>query len=230
MAQWLELETTDGTMPVYKAEPGTGRVRGTVVVLMEAFGLTEHILDVCDRLADAGWCALAPDLYHRTAPGQTFDEARLQEALRHFQTVTADTVLTDWDALSAEWSAEPAGSVAVIGFCMGGRWSFVTACERGSQLFVACSFYGGGIERELDRCERLTVPVRLIYGSEDGLIPITARELTAAALTAVNADYQLSIYPAGHGFMCPQRDSYAAELAPTAWSELLAFLETERGR
>lgn len=222
MSEWLTLQTPDGPMTAYAA--GGPDAHGTVVVLMEAFGVTPHITEVCDRLAAAGWRALAPDLYHRTAPGQVFDESQMEEVMRHYGAVTTEGFLMDWDALSAELRP-PA---AVIGFCMGGRWAFVAACERGAQLFGAVSFYGGGIEHELERCQRLRIPVRLIYGEEDGLIPAEARSATERALQQAGANYRVSLYPAGHGFMCPQRDSYAADSAREAWEELINFLESLR--
>src|SRR5690606_36127032 len=139
MNRWLEIATADGNMSVYEALPARPDGR-TVVVLMEAFGLTEHIREVCERFAAAGWRALAPDLYHRTAPRQAFDEQRIDEALQHYAAVTAETVLADWDALAGELS----GQTALTGFCMGGRWAFVVACERSAQLIAASSFYGAG--------------------------------------------------------------------------------------
>lgn len=235
MARWLEIPTPAGPMAVYEASPSdadadAARSAATVVVLMEAFGLSEHIVDICDRLAAAGWRAVAPDLYHRTAPRQVFDAEHLDEALQHYGAVSAETVLADWDALAAADVVSGNAGVAVIGFCMGGHWAFVVACERSSALFASCSFYGAGIERELDRCSRLDVPVRLIYGAEDTLISASSREATEAALAAADVAYRISVYPAGHGFMCAERSSYAPRAAAEAWDELVTFLDCSQQR
>lgn len=224
MALWREVETAEGPMAVYEVAPA-GPVRGMAIVLMEAFGLTQHIHDVCRRLADRGWRAMAPDLYHRTAPGRIFTEADMEEVMQHYRELTPERFLVDWDALASEFN----GPVVSIGFCMGGRLSFIAACERAEQLSGAICCYGGGIERELDRLSDSVAPLQLIYGENDNLVPAQAREAAIQALDKAHCDYRVSVYPAGHGFLCPQRDSYDPASAEVAWGVIDEFMKGARG-
>ena len=121
------LDTTDGPMDAIVAHPD-GPPRGGVVVLQEAFGLTDHIADICERLAAQGWLAVAPALYHRTgAPVLAYDE--MDQVAPHFLAVTAEHLDTDLQAAldvldRAGIAPEQRG---VVGFCMGGTIAFWAA-------------------------------------------------------------------------------------------------------
>ncbi len=208
---------------IYRAQPAA-TPRAAVIVLMEAFGLTAHMRDICQRLADEGYLALAPDLYHRQGDGLEFDMASIDAALACYRALRIDEVLVDIDTVLRE---VPRGlNVGAVGFCMGGMLAFVAACERGGRLAGASCFYGGGIEHQLDRLERLQIPLQLHYAAQDAFIPAQAVAATCAGLQACGADYELRGYPrTGHGFMCSQRDGYEPWAAVQAWKGLLGFLQ-----
>ncbi|HLG91486.1 MAG TPA: dienelactone hydrolase family protein, partial [Acidimicrobiales bacterium] len=119
--QTVTLATPDGDMALYEAVPDP-RGRAAVIVIQEAFGVNDHIEDVCRRLADAGYHAVAPHLFHRSGGG-TVPYDRLEEVMKHLGELSDDGMLVDFDATlahlrSAGWADSAIGAV---GFCMGGR-------------------------------------------------------------------------------------------------------------
>src|SRR5437763_2094688 len=137
----IELHTPDGHMPVYEARPDDAR--GAVIVIQEAFGVNEHIEDVTRRVADAGWHGVAPHVFHR-AGGGTVPYGDLAAVVSKLEGLTDDAFLMDIDAClehlgRAGWED---GRIGAVGFCMGGRVSFLVAARRARG--AAGGFSGGG--------------------------------------------------------------------------------------
>ena len=134
------------TTPLTVVRPD-GDARGGVIVIQEAFGVTDHIVDVCNRLASAGWVAVAPHLFHRQDGVTVLDYSDMDSAMAAIGELAADEVDSDVDAAAsalAEVGFEPS-SIAIVGFCMGGTVAFQTAVRR--HLGAAATFYGGGITK-----------------------------------------------------------------------------------
>src|ERR1700694_1772188 len=106
--------------PLTVQSPG-GTARGGIVVVQEAFGVNDHIEDVCRRFAGEGWLAVAPHLFHRTGDPQ-LGYGNIDEVMPPMQALTAKGVLADLDAASArlEEAGFPPPNQGVVGFCMGG--------------------------------------------------------------------------------------------------------------
>src|SRR3954453_10486288 len=103
-----------------------GDRKGGVVVFQEAFGVNEHIEDICRRLADAGWFAVAPHLFHRSGdPKLGYDD--MSQVMPHMQALTAEGVLADVDAAIDHLTGAgiPPGRIGIVGFCMGGTVALV---------------------------------------------------------------------------------------------------------
>jgi dienelactone hydrolase len=140
----VTLETTDGPMRAYVARPA--EPRGAVIVVQEAFGVNGHIEDVTRRLADAGYYAIAPDLFHRSGTGCVVEYGDFTKVMELFKDVSGDeSILTDIEG--ALGHLHDAGfsdrSIGIVGFCFGGRVSFLVALRYA--LGAAVGFYGGGI-------------------------------------------------------------------------------------
>jgi carboxymethylenebutenolidase len=214
----------------------TGAARGAVIVVQEAFGVNEHIEDVCRRLADAGWLAIAPHLFHRTGDPQLgYDDFSL--VAPHFSAVTAETIFDDVDVALAHAAAagfEP-GRIGVVGFCMGGTIALATAVER--PVGAAVTFYGGGVTTGrfglpslVELAPRLTVPWLGLYGDLDTGIPVEDVEALRAAAATSGATTEVVRYPeAEHGFNCDRRASYHAASAADAWQRMLDFFSAHLG-
>lgn len=201
---------------------------GGVVVVQEAFGVTEHIEDVCQRLADKGWLAVAPHLFHRTGdPILPYDD--FSQVRPHTGALTAEGILADIDAALAyvEGAGFPADVAGIVGFCMGGTIALVTAAER--QVGGAVTFYGSGILKGrfgfpplVELAPRLRAPWLGLYGDEDRSIPVEEVEQLAKAAATADVRTEVVRYPAaGHGFNRDVSPSYVEAAATDAWMRTL---------
>jgi carboxymethylenebutenolidase len=218
MGQTVSLVASDShRLGGYRAEPA-GAPRGGVVVVQEIFGVNRHIRSVCDRLAGAGYVALAPAVFDRYQ--RDFESGYSPEDVAKAREIIPKL---DWPALvrdveAAAGALRAMGPVAVIGFCMGGSAAFLAA-TRIDGLASAVCYYGGQIIRFAD--EKPKCPVQMHFGEQDDHIPLTDVE----TIRAKHPQIDIHLYPAGHGFHCDERGSYHAESAKLAWERSLAFLD-----
>ena len=225
----IGLTSDDEAMDAYEALPDTPN-GAAVIVLQEAFGVNDHIEDVTRRFAAAGYHAVAPHLFHR-AGGGTAPYGDLSAVLPLFEGLSDAGILTDVDAVLAHLPHKPA-RVGVVGFCMGGRASFLVAAER--WLGAAVGFYGGGIVSArrpqfpalVGRAYVLQTPWLGLFGDRDESIPVEDVEALRAALEEAPVDTAVVRYAdAEHGFHCDARPSFHAEAAADAWQRTLEWFE-----
>jgi carboxymethylenebutenolidase len=237
----MDLETEYATLSVddrtsmrgYVAHPATPASRG-VIVCQEAFGVNAHIRDVTERFARIGFLAIAPELFHRTAPGFEGRYDDFPSVRGHVRALSDDGMTADLRAAYA-WLAANGGSadfpIAAVGFCMGGRAAVLTAMT----VPVACavSFYGGGIAPNannpglLNRVGELRAPLLLFWGGRDKhLGPDQIRAVTEALREAGKNYTNVEISDADHGFFCDARPSYNPVAAAHAWALVASFLDT----
>jgi len=234
----VTVSTADGAMGAFLARPDGEGPFATIIVVHEAFGLNAHIKGIVERIAKVGCIAVAPDLYYRV-PNAVVGYDKLPEALRLMSSLYDDKIIADMGALIAHLQALPevrADRIGIIGFCMGGRVAFLTACCNPA-VRAAVPFYGGGIARvmeanehtpkaPLEYAETLQAPLLLLFGEDDPFIPLTEVEKIGARLTELGKTGECVVYPgAQHGFFCDERDSYHAEAAADAWERLGKFVE-----
>ena len=222
----ITISASDGQFSSYLAT-AAGPAAGSVVVIQEIFGVNSHIRAVCDRLAAAGFNALAPDLFHRSEPGVQlgYAEADVNQGFALMQQMDHAKALADIDACFADLRSH-GGQVAVLGFCMGGLLAFRSAANLNPDAAVA--YYGGGIANFLGEAGNIRCPIQFHFGEKDHFIPMTDVEKIRLA-TAVTAESELHVYPADHGFNCDQRGSYDASAARLAWQRSLDFLRRHLG-
>ena len=138
----ITIETSDGPMPAFEAIPD--EPKGGIVVVQEAFGVTAHIEDIAQRLAEAGWHAVAPAFFHRQgAPVLAYDD--FASVMPVMKELNADGITVDLISAFAHLEAAgfPAARTGIVGFCMGGSVTFYAATLR--PLGAAVTFYGGGV-------------------------------------------------------------------------------------
>jgi carboxymethylenebutenolidase len=226
-SETVSIPSGGGRMPAWLAAP-SDPPRAAVIVLMEAFGLVPGFRKELERIARMGYLAVAPDLYHRQAPDNTASYDELPKAIALMRKLSDAEALADLRAAVAYLRARPdvgAGPIGVTGFCMGGRLSFLAACEL-PEAFAACApFYGGGIGALLDRADRIRCPLHLFFGERDFFIPPEEVQRIDERLRALGLEYALEHYAgAVHGFCAEERrDSYHAEAAADAWAKLETF-------
>ena len=226
-----EFVPLDGERRAYFALPdGAPPFRG-VLLYPEAFGINDYIQSECRRLAAQGYAAIAPDFFR----GEVFAYDDRERMMAKLQGFTREGLIADIRAAVrfAESRDDVRSDVlGAIGFCMGGRLSFLSALELGTKIGAAVSFYGGGIAPEtprffeplVGRVGELVSPVLLIYGADDEGIAPSEHARIAEALSSHKKRYVLSVYPgAGHGFASQDRASYRKEQAESGWRESFAF-------
>ncbi len=232
-ADWLTLSTADGPMRLYRVRPSaqpTGTPQAAVIVLQEAFGVNDHIQDVARRVAEQGYVAVAPDLFHRSGI-ETVEYSDRDTAMRLIGELGAEQIGTDVGAVVthlADAENIPADRTAIVGFCFGGRAAFTAA----TVLPVAGTvvFYGPGIasgpHAALDQAAHIKGPVLMFAGDADPTIP--PGDLAAIQATAQrdNLDLRLAVFSgAGHAFHCDARPAqYVADAAHKAWLNTTEFL------
>jgi carboxymethylenebutenolidase len=223
MGQMIELKTKDGqTISAYRAEPA-GKPRGAVVVIQEIWGVNSHIRSVADGYAADGYLAIAPAIFDRVERGVTMDQYNTETMQRGFglmQKVNADKALLDIQA--AVDVAKTTGKVGVVGFCFGGRMSWLASAHVDG-IAASVPYYGGGIPDLAS--EKPRVPVMLHFGELDKHIPVASVEKFKKA----HPELPVYMYAADHGFNCDQRGSYDAAAAKLARERTLEFLRKNVG-
>lgn len=236
--EMVAIATADGTMNAFLARPPHDQKAPGVIVVHEAFGLNTHIKEVATRISDHGHTVLAPDLYYRQ-PNSVVAYDNLAEALTLMSALADDKIVADMGAAIAYLQQHPnvhADRIAVTGFCMGGRVTFLTACLNPA-VRAAVPFYGGGIgnvmqpsertpKAPLEYAEQLKAPMLLFFGGDDPFIPTDEVEKIESRLAELGKNAEVVVYPgAPHGFFCNERPSYRADAATDAWDRMGKFFE-----
>lgn len=207
-------------------------MKGGVIVAQEAFGVNGHISDVCDRLADEGWLAVAPHLFHRTGDGK-FGYDDFAQVAPSMQALQADEIYADVDdALNfLVGHGVPLSATGVVGFCMGGTVALHVAASR--DIGAAVTFYGGGVSASrfgfpamVESAPALRAPWLGLFGDLDKGIPVDDVEALREAAATSGQMTEVVRYPdAEHGFNCDVRASYHQQSATDAWERTLTWFE-----
>ncbi|MDQ3206288.1 MAG: dienelactone hydrolase family protein [Pseudomonadota bacterium] len=215
MSRWIDIETPGGPLRAWRSEP-SGRSKGAVLVIQEIFGVNAHIRSVADRIAGAGFVALAPALFDRIAPGVElgYDAPGVARGLALAQAVGLDGGTELLGAACTALQAEGLRTGA-IGFCWGGSLAFLANTRLG---LPAVSYYGARTVPFLD--EPLRAPMMFHFGDRDPSITAEAVEAHRRSLPGS----QVHVYPAGHGFNCEQRADFEPASAALAWQRSIGFL------
>ena len=226
----ITLDTPDGPMDLFEARPD-GDARGAVIVIQEAFGVNDYIEQVARNLAAEGYHAVAPHLFHR-AGGGTVPYGDFSKVIEKYQSLDDDGILRDVDAtleyLRKEGWAD--GHIGIVGFCFGGRVTFLVAARR--HLGAAVGFYGGGIVTArfpqfpplIDEAATLKTAWLGFFGDLDQSIPVDDIEQLRSALDKAPVDHEVVRYAnAGHGFHRFVGDDHVPDAADDAWGRTLGW-------
>lgn len=224
MGETITLTAEDGhQLGAYVATPTDGPQKGGVVVVQEIFGVNQHIREVCDWFAAAGYKAIAPAIFDRQEPGfeSGYSLEEVQRARAFIQNPNFDEYLMDVAAAKAELAKD--GPVAIVGYCLGGSIAFAAA-TRMHGMAAAVGYYGGRVAAMAD--EVPMCPTMLHFGETDQSIPMADVE----TIKQKRPDVEVYVYPAGHGFSCDHRSAYHAESARIAGERTLAFFDKHMGQ
>jgi len=222
MGERISFKTNGTTTPGYLARP-KGRGPG-VIVIQEWWGLVPHIEQIADRLAEAGFVALAPDLYHGESTKSPDQAGKLMMALRVDQAERDLAGAIDHLAALPEVSSTKIGTV---GFCMGGALSLFAA-SKNPEVGACVVFYGGHPNIKPDLAA-LQAPVLGFYADKDGFVTPQLVKALDDELARLGKRHEFHTYPdADHAFFNDHRpEVYDAAASADAWGKLLAFFTRE---
>ena len=202
-----------------RAEPaGKGRAGG-VVVVQEFWGLSDFIKSVCDRLAQAGFVAVAPDLYRGAMAKSKAEAAQMMGAL-DFKRAIAD-IGASVALLKADSRCN--GRVAVLGFCMGGALTFAAATALDG-LTAVVPFYGLP-QLSNEAVAKVKVPIQAHFATKDDWAKVSLAEGIKDAVRAAGGSMDLFVYDAVHAFARSTDPSvYDETNAEAAWGRAIEFL------
>ena len=235
----VDIAVDDGTtMGGYVARPAEPGPHPGVVVAMELFGLSAHVRGVCERLATLGFVAVAPDLYHRTAPGTELaeDAAGRERGFELLRQQTREQVLSDIAAAIDRLRADGSTAVGMVGLSVGGHVAYLAATE--FDLPAVAVVYGGWLpttdiplgrpEPTLARTAKITGRLLILVGEDDQVVPEEHRREIAQALRAAGVRHEIIEYPGvAHGFLSNRRATYNTEAAHDAWQRVQDLLTAE---
>lgn len=217
MGEMISLQAADGfELSAYEAAPA-GKQIGCVAVIQEVFGVNNHIREVCDGFAEAGYLAVAPAVFDRVEPGIElgYEEADMMKGvgIARGQLEMSNTLM---DIQSAVDYLSNQGRVGVVGYCFGGLMTWMAAASM-SGIACASGYYGGGIIQANDLEPK--VPTILHFGEHDAHIPME----DVRAIDEAHPEVPVYVYDADHGFNCNHRASFSKDASALARQRTLAF-------
>jgi carboxymethylenebutenolidase len=231
----IQYPSQGGTqINAYFSRPvAAGRYPG-VIVIMEAFGLIDHIKDVARRFAEQGYLALAPDMYTREGSP---DPSNMDEVLKTMFSVPDSQAVADLEGgiTYLKRQSDSNGKVGAIGFCSGGRYTLILACKS-SNLDAAVDSAGGFIIQDqhtpqrpvspIDMIPTLSCPLLGLFGEEDANPSPAHAARMQEELDKHGKTYTFHMYRnAGHAFFADYRPSYRAAAAQDMWHRVLMFYD-----
>ena len=219
MSETARISTLDGdgAFDCYLARPA-GPPTAAIVVIQEIFGVNAGIRRKCDRLAEAGYLALAPDLFWRLEPGVELDPdiaGEFNAALELMGRFDQDLGVRDIEAtIRFARNSEGCGKVGAVGYCLGGRLAYMTAARTDADASVG--YYAVGIDNLLREKHAIANPLLLHIPTADGFVP---PEVQAQMHQGLDDHPKVTLHDyegLDHGFateMGKRRDDAGAELA-----------------
>jgi len=223
LGQMVSFQANGKTAQGYLAKATSGKGIG-VIVIQEWWGLVDHIKNVCDRFARAGFTALAPDMYDGATTkspdeaGKLFMALNIGEAEKKLR--GAIDFLLSHEAVSSK-------KVGTVGFCMGGQLSLFAATLN-DNIGACVDFYGIHPAVKPD-FTKLRAPVLGIFAEKDEMVNAQAVKALEEQLKTAGKRYTFHTYPnTTHAFFNDTRpDVYDAKAALDAWNKTLEFFKTE---
>jgi carboxymethylenebutenolidase len=225
MAETVSFASNGSTASGYLVRPKGGSGPG-VLLIQEWWGLDSSLKVTAERLASAGFVALAPDLYH----GELAGHDEMDKAAHLMQSMPADRAARDMSG-AVDYLAGVDGvtgrGVGVIGFCMGGMLSLIIAAQRPDKIKAAVPFYGFPQGPGEPDWTQLAARVRGHMAEHDDFFPPDAAVALEQKLRGLGKDVTFTLHAGkGHAFMGPHNalGTLDEELAEQIWPEVVAFL------
>ncbi|HEU5084142.1 MAG TPA: dienelactone hydrolase family protein [Acidimicrobiales bacterium] len=231
MAEMVEFASNGNTARGYLVRPEGGTGPG-VIVVQEWWGLDSGTKEMADRLAAAGFVALAPDLYH----GELAAHDEMDKAGELMQKLPIDRAARDMSGavdFLADHEATTGAGIGVVGFCMGGMLTFVLAAERPDKVTAAVPFYGfPPIEDGPADLSRIEASIQGHMAEHDDFFPPDQARALEEHLRGLGKDVSITVHEGtGHAFMAPHNALGTTDPDKVAeiWPQVTAFLHDKLG-
>ena len=235
------FEVNGFKVPAFYAAPAGKTDLPVILVIQEIFGVHEYIADTARRIAQAGYLAIAPELFARQGDASNYNEmAKLMSEV--VAKVPDEQVMADLDG-AVKWAGANGGNpakVGITGFCWGGRITWLYAAQS-SNVKAGVAWYGRLVgtpsaltpKHPLELASGLRSPVLGLYGGQDSGIPVATVEQMKVALADAagkgNAAAKASefvVYPdAPHAFHADYRPSYRKDAAEDGFKRAMAWFK-----
>jgi carboxymethylenebutenolidase len=230
MNKEVKIKAADGTgaFGAFLSFPEKKLPAPAVIVIQEIFGVNKNMRDICEKLSQAGYLAICPDLFWRQEPGIRLTDQSEAEWARAFQLYQGFDVDKGVDDLRATLSSirenkDCSGKAGTLGYCLGGKLAYLMAARSDADCNV--SYYGVGIEEILDEAVNISKPLLMHVAEKDKFVPPAAQSKIIRAL-GKNKHVEIHVYPGvDHAFSRIGGEHYdpkAAQLANNRTAEFLA--------
>ena len=238
------IKTRDGQCPSHVMTPASGGPWPAIIFYMDAGGIRPAVVDMAQRLADAGYVVLLPDLFYRHGPYGPFVPKEVfagdfRAILGPLMATTGnDKAAEDTQALLAylDTRGDVAGrKLGAVGFCMGGGMALAAAGTYPERFAAVASFHGGNLATDAATSPHRLAPtlkaeIYVAAAENDGSYPPEMAERFETALAQAGVRYSAETYPAAHGWMKPDFPVYDHAAAERGWAGMLALFERTLGR
>ncbi len=231
MNEYRDLPTAEGTFSVY-IEWAESTPAPVVVLLHEVFGVNNDMRQSCRELADQGFTAVAPELFWREERGLDLNHwspAEWKKGLALYETYDLNLGVIDVAAVIEMARAMPEGNgkVGVMGYCLGGLMTFLTAAR--TDVDAGAVYYGGGTQNYLKEVATLDAPLIIHQGTDDEFIPKQAQEAIRAAVQGHENIVFHAYQDSGHAFARHTGVRYDEAAAKLANARTYEFLHRHLG-
>jgi carboxymethylenebutenolidase len=239
----IDIAVPTGSADALLVAPASGATGPGVLLMMDAFGLRPELEAKAERLAEAGYVVLVPNVFHRSgrAPLVALDrladpEQRvdvLAELGELMAALTPAQVAADahaWLRVLAENDQVLPGPVGVVGYCLGGALAVRVAAELPDRVAVVASFHAGGLATDDPESphlllDRVTAEVYVAHADQDPSMPPEQQQRLGEALVSAGVGHLTELYDgAGHGFTMRDRPAYDEAATTLHWHRLLPLL------
>jgi carboxymethylenebutenolidase len=238
----IDIATRDGAMESFICRPERGGPFPAVLLLMDAPGVREELLDMARRLGTVGYYVVLPNLYYRAGRDTKYGPDVLQHgsaehtrmrAVRTKMTIppVMDDVAAMIEFVDRQKGVRKGGPVGAHGYCMSGPYALAAAARYPGRIAAAASFYGTWLVSDAVESPHLSLgkakgELYIACAEHDELAPLQMVEQLKGLFEKSGAAGELEMYPGvHHGFAFPQRWCYDKPAAERHWERLLALYQ-----
>ena len=232
------ITTHDGRCPTHAFVPEGWDSGPAIVFFMDAGGIRPAVFAMAQRLADAGYMVLVPDLFYRYGAYGPFDPVEVLKG--DFMATLGPLMETTGNAEAAEDTGallayldtrnDVTGKLGAVGFCMGGGMATAAAGTHPDRFAAAASFHGGNLASDKPDsphayAPRLRAELYIAAATNDASYPPAMGERLERALMEARVPFRAETYPAAHGWMKPDFPVFDEAAAERGWHEMIAFFD-----